>query len=100
MGDHPKLEESRYYRIPEPAAARRPFAPQAGIIYHAIPPPTGIDLPMTASTGKRAAACGIWPSPISAGTVAAGASPLSMPMIDGADTYWLAGRASEAGASR
>ncbi|MDO8439092.1 MAG: prolyl oligopeptidase family serine peptidase [Telluria sp.] len=52
---------------------------------------------MTTSTGKRAAACGIWPSPISAELVAAGASPLSMPMHDGADTYWLAGRASEGG---
>jgi dipeptidyl aminopeptidase/acylaminoacyl peptidase len=52
---------------------------------------------MTASTTKQAAACGIWPSPISAEVVAAGASPLSQPMLDGADTYWLAGRASEGG---
>ncbi len=29
--------------------------------------------------------------------VAAGASPLSSPLLDGADTYWLAGRASEGG---
>jgi len=52
---------------------------------------------MTTMTGKRAAACGIWPSPISADVVAAGASPLAMPMLDGADIYWLAGRASEGG---
>jgi dipeptidyl aminopeptidase/acylaminoacyl peptidase len=52
---------------------------------------------MTASTTKHAAACGIWPSPISADVVAAGASPLSQPQLDGADTYWLAGRASEGG---
>ncbi|MES2321321.1 MAG: prolyl oligopeptidase family serine peptidase [Pseudomonadota bacterium] len=52
---------------------------------------------MTTMTGKRAAACGTWPSPISAEVVAAGASPLAMPMLDGADTYWLAGRASEGG---
>jgi dipeptidyl aminopeptidase/acylaminoacyl peptidase len=52
---------------------------------------------MTASTSKQAAACGIWPSPITAALVAAGASPLSQPALDGADTFWLAGRASEGG---
>ena len=40
---------------------------------------------------------GAWPSPISAGMVAAGATPLSSVVLDGADIYWLAGRASEAG---
>ena len=52
---------------------------------------------MTAPTIKRAAAYGAWPSPISAAVVAAGAAPLSTPILDGADTYWLAGRASEGG---
>ncbi len=52
---------------------------------------------MTAPTLKRNAPYGVWPSPITAAVVAAGASPLSMPMLDGADTYWLAGRASEGG---
>jgi dipeptidyl aminopeptidase/acylaminoacyl peptidase len=52
---------------------------------------------MTASTSKQAASCGIWPSPISAGIVAAGASPLSQLALDGADAYWLAGRTSEGG---
>ena len=43
---------------------------------------------------------GIWPSPISAAIVAAGASPLTQLALggaDGNDVYWLAGRASEAG---
>ena len=52
---------------------------------------------MTASTIKRTAVCGIWPSPISAEVVAAGASPLSQPQLDEDDIYWLAGRASEGG---
>lgn len=52
---------------------------------------------MTASDSKRSAAYGVWPSPISAAVVAAGASPLSQPQLDGADSYWLAGRASEGG---
>jgi dipeptidyl aminopeptidase/acylaminoacyl peptidase len=51
---------------------------------------------MTDSSTTRAA-YGIWPSPISAAVVAAGASPLSQPQLDGQDTYWLAGRASEGG---
>ena len=52
---------------------------------------------MTAPTSKQPATCGIWPSPISAALVAAGASPLSQLALDGADAYWLAGRASEGG---
>lgn len=52
---------------------------------------------MTTSDSKRSAAYGVWPSPISAAVVAAGASPLSQPQLDGADCYWLAGRASEGG---
>lgn len=52
---------------------------------------------MTASNRQLAAPCGTWTSPISAQLVAAGASPLSQLMLDGADVYWLAGRASEAG---
>ncbi|HEY0065233.1 MAG TPA: S9 family peptidase [Telluria sp.] len=52
---------------------------------------------MTASISKRSAAYGIWPSPITAAVVAAGASPLSQPQLDGDAVYWLAGRASEGG---
>jgi dipeptidyl aminopeptidase/acylaminoacyl peptidase len=52
---------------------------------------------MTVSNSKQSAVCGAWPSPISAAIVAAGASPLSQVMLDGADAYWLAGRASEGG---
>jgi dipeptidyl aminopeptidase/acylaminoacyl peptidase len=43
---------------------------------------------------------GAWPSTISAARVAAGATPLSSLMLggtDGADIFWLAGRAAEAG---
>jgi dipeptidyl aminopeptidase/acylaminoacyl peptidase len=54
-------------------------------------------LPMTDSTSKRPAVCGLWPSPISASVVAAGAAPLSQPMLDADAIYWLAGRASEGG---
>ncbi|MES2898460.1 MAG: prolyl oligopeptidase family serine peptidase [Pseudomonadota bacterium] len=54
---------------------------------------------MTSPSGNRAAPCGAWPSPISAAVVAAGAAPLSLPALDGADAYWLAGRASEGGRS-
>ncbi|HEX9171259.1 MAG TPA: S9 family peptidase, partial [Telluria sp.] len=46
---------------------------------------------------KQPAPCGAWTSPISAAVVAAGAVPLSQPLLDGADIYWLAGRASEGG---
>lgn len=53
--------------------------------------------PTTTSTKKRSAPYGIWPSPITAAVVAAGASPLSQPQLDGSDVYWLAGRASEGG---
>ncbi|MDB5906171.1 MAG: peptidase [Massilia sp.] len=52
---------------------------------------------MPVSNSKQTAVCGAWPSPISAAIVAAGASPLSQLMLDGADAYWLAGRASEGG---
>ncbi|SHH66222.1 S9 family peptidase [Massilia sp. CF038] len=52
---------------------------------------------MTAPNTKRSAAYGIWPSPITAAVVAAGASPLSQPQLDGDAVYWLAGRASEGG---
>ena len=52
---------------------------------------------MTALDTKCSAAYGVWPSPISAAVVAAGASPLSQPQFDGGDIYWLAGRASEGG---
>ena len=46
---------------------------------------------------EQTAPFGAWPSPISASMVAAGAAPLSQVALDGADCYWLAGRASEAG---
>jgi dipeptidyl aminopeptidase/acylaminoacyl peptidase len=46
---------------------------------------------------QPAAPCGAWTSPISAAIVAAGASPLSQVLLDGADVLWLAGRASEGG---
>ena len=52
---------------------------------------------MTAPDTKSSATYGVWPSPISAAVVAAGASPLSQPQLDGEDVYWLAGRASEGG---
>lgn len=52
---------------------------------------------MTAPNRKQAAPCGTWSSPITAHVVAAGAAPLSQLMLDGADVYWLAGRASEGG---
>jgi dipeptidyl aminopeptidase/acylaminoacyl peptidase len=52
---------------------------------------------MPEPTSKQAAPCGTWTSPISAQVVAAGAAPLSQVMLDGADVYWLEGRASEAG---
>jgi dipeptidyl aminopeptidase/acylaminoacyl peptidase len=52
---------------------------------------------MNNPTSKQPAQCGTWTSPISAAVVAAGAVPLSQPMTDGGDIYWLAGRASEGG---
>ena len=52
---------------------------------------------MPDSSRKQSAPCGAWTSPISAAVVAAGSSPLSGVMLDGADVYWLAGRASEGG---
>ncbi|MGW8389465.1 prolyl oligopeptidase family serine peptidase [Pseudoduganella sp. HUAS MS19] len=48
-------------------------------------------------TSSSTAPFGAWPSPISAAMVAAGATPLSSVALDGADIYWLAGRAAEAG---
>lgn len=48
-------------------------------------------------TSTSTAPYGAWPSPISAEAVAAGATPLSSVVLDGADIYWLAGRAAEAG---
>lgn len=48
---------------------------------------------------KQQAPCGTWASPISASVVAAGATPLASLVLDGADLYWLEGRASEAGRS-
>ncbi|WP_371868781.1 S9 family peptidase [Pseudoduganella ginsengisoli] len=43
---------------------------------------------------------GVWPSPISAATVAAGATPLSqLALGPGGDIYWLAGRPAEGGRS-
>ena len=55
---------------------------------------------MTSASSSKTAAYGLWPSPISAAVVAAGASPLSQVALggsDGHDVFWLAGRASEAG---
>jgi len=48
---------------------------------------------------KQQAPCGAWTSPITAAVVAAGATPLSALVLDGANLYWLEGRASEAGRS-
>jgi dipeptidyl aminopeptidase/acylaminoacyl peptidase len=59
--------------------------------------PQPIELAMTVSNSKQTATCGAWPSPISAAIVAAGAAPLSQVALDGADAFWLAGRASEGG---
>ena len=56
---------------------------------------------VSSSAGSSVAApFGLWPSPISAALVAAGASPLTQLALggaDGGDIFWLAGRASEAG---
>jgi dipeptidyl aminopeptidase/acylaminoacyl peptidase len=52
---------------------------------------------MPESTRKQAAPCGAWASTITAAVVAAGSTPLSGVLLDGADLYWLAGRASEGG---
>lgn len=52
---------------------------------------------MPESSRKQAAPCGAWASPITAAVVAAGSTPLSGVLLDGADLYWLAGRASEGG---
>ena len=55
---------------------------------------------MTSTSPLETAPYGLWPSPISAALVAAGASPLTQLELggpDGQDIFWLAGRASEAG---
>jgi dipeptidyl aminopeptidase/acylaminoacyl peptidase len=52
---------------------------------------------MPESHRKQAAPCGAWASPITAAVVAAGSTPLSGVLLDGADLYWLAGRAAEGG---
>jgi len=52
---------------------------------------------MPDSSRKQAAPCGAWATPITAAVVAAGSTPLSGVLLDGADLYWLAGRASEGG---
>jgi dipeptidyl aminopeptidase/acylaminoacyl peptidase len=52
---------------------------------------------MSSQNSKSSPRSGAWPSPITAAIVAAGASPLSQVALDGADAYWLAGRASEGG---
>jgi len=54
---------------------------------------------MPDSSRTQSAPCGAWTSPISAAVVAAGSAPLSGVLLDGADVYWLAGRASEGGRS-
>ena len=43
------------------------------------------------------AACGTWPSPVSAARVAAGSKPLSSLRIDGARIHWLQGLPDEGG---
>jgi dipeptidyl aminopeptidase/acylaminoacyl peptidase len=43
------------------------------------------------------AACGTWPSPVSAARVAAGSKPLSSLRIDGARIHWLQGLPEEGG---
>ena len=60
-----------------------------------MPVPSSKEAIMT----KRQAPCGAWTSPITAAVVAAGATPLSALVLDGASLYWLEGRASEAGRS-
>jgi dipeptidyl aminopeptidase/acylaminoacyl peptidase len=43
------------------------------------------------------AACGTWPSPVSAARVAAGSKPLSSLRVDGARIYWLQGLPEQGG---
>ena len=55
---------------------------------------------MTSASPIKTAPYGVWPSPISAALVAAGAAALTQLALggpDGCDIFWLAGRASEAG---
>jgi dipeptidyl aminopeptidase/acylaminoacyl peptidase len=99
MADNGERDGIRYYRIPGSSGTHPPasIAHRARIIYDAAFNATCETIPMTAPASKQSATCGTWPSPISAAIVAAGASPLSQPAQDGADIYWLAGRASEGG---
>ncbi|HUG26153.1 S9 family peptidase [Piscinibacter sp.] len=46
---------------------------------------------------KTVAPFGTWSSPITAQRVASGSKPLSAPRLDGAEVYWLEGRAAEGG---
>jgi dipeptidyl aminopeptidase/acylaminoacyl peptidase len=62
------------------------------MLFYSLPGST-----MTDASRKQPAPCGAWTSPITAAVVAAGSSPLSGVLLDGADVYWLAGRASEGG---
>jgi dipeptidyl aminopeptidase/acylaminoacyl peptidase len=48
-------------------------------------------------TGRTAAPCGTWVSPLSAPLVAAAALRLGGIVLDGDDVYWVEGRAHEAG---
>ena len=55
---------------------------------------------MPTASSSNTTAHGLWPSPISAALVAAGATPLSQLAVGGVDgrtVLWLAGRASEGG---
>ncbi len=55
---------------------------------------------MTSIAPTKTAAFGLWPSPISAALVAAGAAPLTQLALGGADgqeIFWLAGRSGEGG---
>ena len=46
---------------------------------------------------QQKAPYGEWRSPVSAALVAQGSRPLAQPRLNGADIYWLEGRASEGG---
>jgi dipeptidyl aminopeptidase/acylaminoacyl peptidase len=48
-------------------------------------------------TPRTAVPYGSWPSPLTAARVAAGALRLGQVAVDGADVYWLEGRAAEGG---
>ena len=54
--------------------------------------------PTAPVSGQRTpASAGTWASPIAAGRLAAGSTPLAEPRIDGERIYWLEGRAAEGG---